>query len=125
MHIQLCFIAAYELGRWMSRRMNMLHRLFMACAFAVYFSSASAAGVLDFQNLSNKGPTDDATCKRFSGVPIPVTDNEVKTIIRNAKKIDHRLYYQGYVYVMYGTPSRSAMSAIAPTYSMNLCRFRE
>lgn len=104
----------------------MLKRLIPAVVlFARIGTSDAGGGVLDFQRISDQGPTDDSTCQQYGGVSVPVTDDVTKTIVRNGRNQDRRIYYNGYVYVMYGSPSGSLTSLMAPTYSMNLCRFLE
>ncbi len=103
----------------------MFYHFLFVCALALPFGSADASGVLDFQKIADRGPTDDSTCIHFGGVPIPVTDNEVKTIVRNAKNIDRRLYYQGYVFVMYFVANHDLKSFVVPSYNLTLCQFEE
>jgi len=86
-------------------------------------SIARADNAVEFQKVADRGPIEDAECTRFGGVAVPVTDEEVKTIIRNAKNVEHRLYYQGYVYVMYGSRAQDVKNLVVPTYNLTLCRF--
>jgi len=114
-----------DLQHLVSGRANILYRLLFVCALALPFGSADASGVLDFQKVADRGPTDDSACIHAGGVPIPVTDNEVKTIVRNAKNVDRRLYYQGYVFVMYFVANHDVKSLVVPSYNLTLCQFEE
>lgn len=79
-----------------------------------------ASNVTDFQELSNKGALEDSACTNASGTPVPVRDEEMTTIIRNAKNVDGRLYYQNNVYVMYGTQVKGSF---IPKVDLTLCKF--
>jgi hypothetical protein len=81
---------------------------------------AHASNVTDFQELSNKGALEDPVCVNAGGTPVPVRDEEMTTIIRNAKNVDGRLYYQNSVYVMYGTQVKGSF---IPKVDLTLCKF--
>lgn len=83
-----------------------------------------ADAVSEFQEISNRGPVEDDVCLGYGGISVPVTDKEVKTIIRNARNVDKKLYYKSHVYIMYGSRADDDWkNQIVPTYNMNLCRF--
>lgn len=101
----------------------MLSRLLLLVTLVLLPGLAQADKVDEFQKLADRGPIDDETCTRFGGVPVPVTDKERKTIIRNANNVDRRLYYAGSVYMMYASNAKDLKSLAAPTYNLTLCRF--
>lgn len=101
----------------------MLGRLALLVTLILLPGFGRADSVNEFQKAADRGPIDDETCTRFGGVPVPVTDKELKTIIRNAKNVERRLYYEGSVYVMYGSNTKDLKSLAAPTYNITLCRF--
>ncbi len=86
------------------------------------YNFAQASNITDFQELSNNGALEDSACINANGTPLPVHDNEMKTIIHNAKNVDKRLYYQDSVYVIYGTLVSGAMP---PKYDLTLCKFKQ
>ncbi len=97
--------------------------LLLLIALVLFPGVAQADRINEFQNVADRGPIDDETCARFGGVPIPVTDKERKTIIRSANNVDRRLYYEGFVYVMYGSNAKGFSNLAVPTYTLTLCRF--
>jgi len=100
--------------------------LFRLLFFIIFLSPIGitvASNITDFQNISNRGPIDDSICRKFGGVPIPLTDNELKTIIKNAKEVGRQLYYKDYIYIIYGGEGKSLLSFVLPVHNMNLCRF--
>jgi len=101
--------------------------LFFRLLFFIFLlspiGSTVASNITDFQNISNREPIDDSICTKFGGTPIPLTDNEIKTTIRNAKEVGRRLYYQNSIYIIYGSKANNLLSLVLPVHNMNLCRF--
>ena len=101
----------------------MSRRLILAI-FTLAPLAVLADNIHKFQVIADQGPIEDDICRHYGGANFPVTDEEVKTIIRNARNVDKKLYYKGHVYIMYASRASDGLkSQIVPTYNLTLCRF--